>query len=163
MLWAIASWCGSGANSRLARVLLVRLLQRAGYGHLSYASLEHQIEQMRHEYYEAYDRAQVRFWSGEATLEPWIEFIVEALSRQRERVAAKLDTLPAKPEARVAATTPARKVRRRRIRRGRMGLLGGQVAFGRSEGCLEARLARSSASRMAFVSCPSRSAITCQP
>jgi Fic family protein len=65
-------------------------LRRAGYQHISYASLEVQIENLRSEYQASFDLAQTRFWCGDANLEPWIELIVKVLDRQREKVDLKI-------------------------------------------------------------------------
>ena len=80
-----------GCNARLARLLLGQLLRRAGYDYIPYASVESQIESLRDVYHEAFDAAQDRLWSGEANIEPWIDFVVEVLDRHRERVENKLE------------------------------------------------------------------------
>ena len=77
-------------NGRVAMLAMGHLLRRAGYVHLPYASLEAQIEDLRDEYQESFDTAQTRFWTGEARVEPWIEFFVTALDRHRERVDLKI-------------------------------------------------------------------------
>ena len=53
------------------------------------------MEEMRDAYHEALDASETRLWSGEADLEPWIRFFLEALSRHRERVEAKVDDIEA--------------------------------------------------------------------
>jgi Fic family protein len=78
-------------NARLARVLIPHLLRRAGYDYVPYASIDREIEELRDSYYAAYDRAEGHFWSGEAQVEPWIEFFLEVLSRHRQRVEAKVE------------------------------------------------------------------------
>jgi len=78
-------------NGRLARLLIPRLLKRAGYAYMPYASVESQIETLRDEYNEAYDRAQEHLWTDEADLEPWLEFFLKVLSRHRERVETKIE------------------------------------------------------------------------
>jgi Fic family protein len=77
-------------NGRTARVLIGRLLQRAGYGYIPYGSLESQIEKGREGYLEALMQARVRLWSGESDLEPWMLFFLEMLDSHRERVETKL-------------------------------------------------------------------------
>jgi Fic family protein len=78
------------ANSRLARVLITLLLERAGYAYVPYSSIEAQIEELRNEYHESYDLSQTHLWKGECDLGPWLAFFLDVLSRQRERVEVKL-------------------------------------------------------------------------
>ncbi len=91
VLGFIAASPFESCNARLARLLFGKLLRRAGYDYIPYASLEGQIENLRDRYHEAFDAAQDRLWSGEANIEPWIDFVVEVLDRHRERVEGKLD------------------------------------------------------------------------
>jgi len=78
-------------NGRLARLLLPRLLERVGYTYIPYASVEREIEELREPYHEAYARAQMGFWKGQADLQPWLEVLLEALTRHRKRVEAKVE------------------------------------------------------------------------
>lgn len=78
-------------NGRMARLLAVHLMTRAGFAHLPYASFERVIEEMRDEYYDAVDAAQTKLWTDEADLTPWIRFFLDALLRHRDRVAGKVD------------------------------------------------------------------------
>ncbi len=77
-------------NARLGRLLAVHLLRRAGYTHLSYASFERVMEEMRDQYHDALDAAETRLWTGEADISPWLAFFLQALRRQTERVQAKV-------------------------------------------------------------------------
>jgi len=79
------------ANGRIARALMPLLLQRAGYSYIPYASIEQQIEDRRENYYEGLSLSQSRFWSGEARIEPWLNFFLEVLSLHRQRVEAKTE------------------------------------------------------------------------
>jgi Fic family protein len=78
-------------NGRTARLLAVHLLRRSGYDYLPLASLELQMELLRDEFTDAFDRAQTRFWKGESDLEPWLGYYLEVLTRHRERVESKLE------------------------------------------------------------------------
>lgn len=78
-------------NGRLVRLLAPKLLQRAGYDYMPYASLESQIELLREDYYEAFDKAHTRIWTNEADLSPWIHIFVHVLDLHRERVEAKIE------------------------------------------------------------------------
>lgn len=77
-------------NGRVMFLALGHLLQRAGYRHIPYASIEAQIEDLRDEFQASFDSAQTRFWGGQALVQPWIEFIVRVLDRHRERVDIKV-------------------------------------------------------------------------
>jgi Fic family protein len=77
-------------NSRCVRVLISHLLRRAGYGYIPYASIEREMESMREDYYEAYSISQMRFWTGEANLKPWLDFFLTLLDRHRRRVEEKV-------------------------------------------------------------------------
>jgi Fic family protein len=77
-------------NGRLTFLAMGHLLRRAGYPHIPYASLEARIEDARDEFQASFGSAQTRFWSGDATLEPWIEFFVKTLDRHREKVDIKI-------------------------------------------------------------------------
>ena len=78
------------SNARLSRLLIGRLLDRAGYDYLPFASVESQIEDLRDVYLDTFDRSHARFWHDEGNLEPWLEFFVDVLRRHRERVESKL-------------------------------------------------------------------------
>jgi Fic family protein len=91
MLAFLAASPFSRGNSRMARLLAVHLVRRAGYGYLPYASLEGVMEEMRGAYHDAFDSAETRIWTGEADLSPWIRFFLEAMDRHRERVEVKID------------------------------------------------------------------------
>jgi len=77
-------------NGRTARLLIGHLLQRVGYSHIPYASLESRIENGRQAYLESLMQARARLWSGEADLEPWLLFFLEMLDSHRERLETKL-------------------------------------------------------------------------
>jgi len=78
-------------NGRTARLLAGHLLRRVGHSHLPYASFEGVMEEMREDYYHAFDAGETRLWTGKADLEPWLRFFLDVLRRHSERVAAKID------------------------------------------------------------------------
>lgn len=85
-------------NGRTIRLLTRRLLDRAGYAFVPYASLEAQMEDLREVYYDAFDRAQMGIWSGGSDIEPWIEYFAEVLDRFRARLDAKVSLERGSPE-----------------------------------------------------------------
>ena len=78
-------------NGRMGRLLAYHLLQRAGYRHLEYASLERVMEETREGYYEAFDQATTGIWAGRANLLPWLTYFLETLGEQRRRVKSAID------------------------------------------------------------------------
>jgi Fic family protein len=76
-------------NARLTRLLAGRLLERAGYSFLPYASLEREFEMLRDRFYDAYDVSQTHLWSERANPRPWLEFFAEVVDRHRQRVEVK--------------------------------------------------------------------------
>jgi Fic family protein len=79
------------ANGRLARVMAVRLLSRAGYQQVRYSSWERVLEERREDYFEAIDTAATRLWAGAPKIEAWIHFFLDTLDESRVRLQAALD------------------------------------------------------------------------
>jgi Fic family protein len=78
-------------NGRLSRVLTTLLLLRAGYAYVPYSSLESIIEQSKESYYISLRRTQVTIRSAEPDWNPWIEFFLRALHRQKTRLEKKME------------------------------------------------------------------------
>ncbi len=78
-------------NGRTARAATAHILRRTGYTYLPFASFDRVVEEMRAGYYQALDASQTHLWSGEANLEPWVSFFLEAMRRHRERLEAKME------------------------------------------------------------------------
>jgi Fic family protein len=91
MLAFLAASPFARGNGRMARLLAVHLLARAGYVHLPYASFERVIEEMRDDYYDAVDAAETKLWTHEADVTPWLRFFLDALLQHRDRVSMKVD------------------------------------------------------------------------
>lgn len=72
-------------NGRTGRVLSSRLAERCGYPHVRYASFDRVLEETRELYYEAFDASETRLWTGEADLEPWLDYYLEAMLEQARR------------------------------------------------------------------------------
>ncbi len=75
-----------GGNGRMAR-----LLERAGYAHVRYSSLERIFEETHLEFLDAQDASATRLWSGDAQLKPWLDYFLQSLELQLERVERVLD------------------------------------------------------------------------
>lgn len=78
-------------NGRLSRVLTTLLLLRAGYGYVPYSSLESVIEQSKEVYYLSLRRTQGTIRTERPDWNPWLEFFLRALQRQKQRLEKKME------------------------------------------------------------------------
>ena len=78
-------------NGRLSRILTTLLLLRAGYAHVVYSSLESVIEQNKEAYYLSLRRTQGTIRTEAPDWNPWLEFLLHALQRQKQRLEQKMD------------------------------------------------------------------------
>lgn len=81
-------------NGRMARLLTLLLLYRAGYEVGRYVSLERVVEESRETYYEALYRSSQGWHAGKHDLGPWLEYflgVVLAAYRELERRAGELE------------------------------------------------------------------------
>jgi Fic family protein len=78
-------------NVRISCLLSHHLLIRAGCEFLPCGSLEREFEENRPAFYDSFDASSTKLWSGEADLNPWLEFFSGCVARHAERVEAKLD------------------------------------------------------------------------
>jgi len=78
-------------NGRLSRALTTLLLLRAGYAYAPYSSLESVIEQNKDGYYLALRRTQGTIRTDQPDWNPWLEFFLRALRRQKQQLAAKME------------------------------------------------------------------------
>lgn len=78
-------------NGRLSRVLTTLLLLRAGYAYVPYSSLESVIEQSKDSYYLSLRRTQGTIRSAKPDWNPWVEFFLRALQRQKLRLEKKME------------------------------------------------------------------------
>jgi Fic family protein len=78
-------------NGRLSRVLTTLLLLRAGYAYVPYSSLESVIEQSKDSYYLALRRTQKTIRTDAPDWNPWLEFFLHAMQRQKERLEKKME------------------------------------------------------------------------
>lgn len=78
-------------NGRLSRILTTLLLLRAGYDYVPYSSLESVIEQSKEGYYLSLRRTQGTIRTDTPDWNPWAEFFLRALQRQKLRLEKKMD------------------------------------------------------------------------
>jgi Fic family protein len=77
-------------NARLCRLLIGKLLRRAGYDYMRLVSVEREIEILRDTYHQTFHHAHTGIWSGEADLGSWLRFFLEVLERHQEKLEAML-------------------------------------------------------------------------
>lgn len=78
-------------NGRLSRILTTLLLLRAGYAYVPYSSLESVIEQSKEGYYLSLRRTQGTIRTDAPDWNPWLEFFLRALQRQKQRLERKME------------------------------------------------------------------------
>jgi Fic family protein len=78
-------------NGRLSRILTTLLLLRAGYAYVPYSSLESVIEQSKEGYYLSLRRTQATIRTDGPDWNPWLEFFLRALQRQKQRLERKME------------------------------------------------------------------------
>lgn len=78
-------------NGRLSRILTTLLLLRAGYAYVPYSSLESVIEQNKDGYYLSLRRTQRTIRTDAPDWNPWLEFFLRAMQRQKERLEKKVE------------------------------------------------------------------------
>ena len=79
------------SNRLLSRILTTLLLLRAGYACVPYSSVESIIEQSKESYCISLRRTQGTIRSAEPDWDPWIEFFLRALHRQKTRLEKKME------------------------------------------------------------------------
>jgi len=80
-------------NGRLSRALTTLLLLRSGYLYVPFSSLERVIEENKDGYYLALRRSQATLDSELPDLESWLDFFLDCLLEQKERLERKLGDL----------------------------------------------------------------------
>ncbi len=78
-------------NGRLSRILTTLLLLRAGYAYVPYSSLESVVEQSKEGYYLSLRRTQGTIRTDAPDWNPWLEFFLRALQRQKQRLERKME------------------------------------------------------------------------
>lgn len=77
-------------NGRLSRILTTLMLLRAGYAYVPYASLESVVEDNKDLYYKALRRTQTTLKTDTPDWEPWLNFFLRCLKKQKANLAAKI-------------------------------------------------------------------------
>jgi Fic family protein len=80
-------------NGRLSRALTTLLLLKSGYTYVPYSSLESIIEASKDSYYRALNKTQRTLKIG-AAYDPWLEFFLSSLQKQKRHLESKLQGGP---------------------------------------------------------------------
>ena len=83
----------SDGNGRMARLLTLLLLYKAGYEVGRYVSLERVIEKSRESYYDTLYKSSQRWHEGEHTLAPWTEYMLGVLLSAYDEFEERVGTL----------------------------------------------------------------------
>lgn len=77
-------------NGRLSRILTTLLLLQKGYAFVPYSSLESVVEANKEAYYLALRRTQSTLESTNPDWDPWIQFFLDSMQRQKANLQSKL-------------------------------------------------------------------------
>ena len=80
-------------NGRLSRALTTLLLLKYGYTYVPYSSMESIIEASKDGYYRAIRSTQKNIWSGDVDYEPWLDFFIASLLKQKRHLEEKVSKL----------------------------------------------------------------------
>lgn len=81
----------SDGNGRISRALTNLLLLRAGYGYVSYASLDLLIENSKADYYLALRATQKNHKTEHEDITPWVTYLLNALVKQSEEARSLME------------------------------------------------------------------------
>jgi len=77
-------------NGRLSRALTALLLLKSGYSYVPYSSMESIIESSKGSYYMALRETQKTIWDNQVDYQPWLEFFITALYKQKQHLEEKI-------------------------------------------------------------------------
>ncbi len=78
-------------NGRLSRIITTLLLLQSGYRYMPYSSLERVVEENKDGYYRALRVSQKQIRSSEENLDPWLDFFLTSLKRQKDTLFGKIE------------------------------------------------------------------------
>ena len=85
-------------HCRTGSVLISLLMLKAGYAYMPYSSLESIVEKNKESYYLALQRTQKTLndeTESETDWQPWLNFFLRSLKRQKDHLKVKIDALAA--------------------------------------------------------------------
>lgn len=88
--WFLAIHPFQDGNGRLSRVITTLLLLKKGYAYVPYSSLESVVESNKESYYLALRRTQGTLESENPDWDPWIQFFLQTMQKQKTNLQLKL-------------------------------------------------------------------------
>lgn len=79
-------------NEKLARMLMVLLMFKAGYNYAPYSALDPIMQDKAQEYYNALAHTQRTLAEGKVDWDVWLEFFFTILKAQKDKLQAKVET-----------------------------------------------------------------------
>ncbi len=79
-------------NQRLARLLIVLLMFKAGYSYAPYSALEPLMNERVQEYFEALSHTQETLEEGRADWDPWLLFFLSLLKEQKDHLIRRMES-----------------------------------------------------------------------
>ncbi|PCI55520.1 MAG: hypothetical protein COB36_07825 [Alphaproteobacteria bacterium] len=78
-------------NQKLARLLVVLLMFKAGYGYAPYSMLDDLLQERAEDYYKALSHTQKTLATGKIDWDVWLEFFFELLKAQKDKLQVRIE------------------------------------------------------------------------
>ena len=78
-------------NQKLARLLVILLMFKAGYGYAPYSTLDEILQERAEDYYKALKHTQKTLSSGKVDWDVWLEFFFEILKAQKDKLQTRVE------------------------------------------------------------------------
>jgi len=78
-------------NQKLARLLVILLMFKAGYGYAPYSTLDDLLQERAEGYYKALTHTQKTLATGKIDWDVWLEFFFELLKAQKDKLQVRIE------------------------------------------------------------------------
>ncbi|PCI96805.1 MAG: hypothetical protein COB14_09730 [Alphaproteobacteria bacterium] len=78
-------------NQKLARLLVILLMFKAGYGYAPYSMLDDLLQERAEDYYKALTHTQKTLATGKIDWDVWLEFFFELLKAQKDKLQVRIE------------------------------------------------------------------------
>lgn len=78
-------------NQKLARLLVILLMFKAGYGYAPYSTLDDLLQERAEDYYKALTHTQKTLATGKIDWDVWLEFFFELLKAQKDKLQVRIE------------------------------------------------------------------------
>lgn len=78
-------------NQKLARLLVILLMFKAGYGYAPYSTLDDLLQESAEDYYKALSHTQKTLATGKIDWDVWLEFFFELLKAQKDKLQVRIE------------------------------------------------------------------------